>query len=686
MERPVEPLLAPKGERGEVVFDTPRDSWPEDYQNIDSDDLNNRFGPSSSVSAITVKEIKLPDLNLSKELSRDEIFYTFIPYHRKMASELINVFLEMPTYEDFVTAAALVRDVINPGMWTFAMQVALTNRNDTQNIDCPPLTALMPQKFIERSAFSQARQQVSLLREDDRMPIEIPRDYTASDLDPEHRIAYFREDMGINLHHWTWHLVYPFAGTPEIVNKDRRGELFYYQHQQIIARYNAERLSNKLLRVEPFNNFFEPIKEAYFPKLDTLVASRNWPSRMANSKLQDVKRVAERLVFDIHQLEIWRDRILQAAQEGRALRSNYSYVNLVNTQGIDVLGDIMESSARNINPNLYGDLHNLGHVAFAIVHDPDQRYLEQFGVVGDLATSMRDPIFYRWHKYIDEIFQQHKATLQPYTEQELGFSGINVTSVEVRAQGYPTNELHTFWQQSDVDLSRGLDIAPQGTVYARLNHLQHAPFTYRIQVQNNGQQRRGTVRIFMAPKFDERGIPMIFSEQRLLFIEMDKFTVNLRSGNNTIERRSTQSSITIPYERTFRPLDQTRVTPTDQEYNYCGCGWPQHMLIPKGSPEGFPVELFVMVSNYEDDRVDQPPPTGCKSGVSYCGLRNQKYPDRRPMGFPFDRNNQPGTETVRQFRRPNMFLTDVKIYFKDRIEIRVTRNGTQITQNTTSRP
>lgn len=69
------------------------------------------------------------------------------------------------------------------------------------------------------------------------MRIIVPRDFTATDVEPEHRLAYFREDIGINLHHWHWHLVYPFAGSERIVRKDRRGELFYYMHQQIIARY-----------------------------------------------------------------------------------------------------------------------------------------------------------------------------------------------------------------------------------------------------------------------------------------------------------------------------------------------------------------------------------------------------------------------------------------------------------------
>lgn len=69
-----------------------------------------------------------------------------------------------------------------------------------------------------------------------QIPIEIPRDYTGNDGDVEHRLAYFREDVGINLHHWHWHLVYPFEGPNIVVDKDRRGELFYYMHRQIIAR------------------------------------------------------------------------------------------------------------------------------------------------------------------------------------------------------------------------------------------------------------------------------------------------------------------------------------------------------------------------------------------------------------------------------------------------------------------
>lgn len=38
-----------------------------------------------------------------------------------------------------------------------------------------------------------------------------------------------------------------------------------------------------------------------------------------------------------------------------------------------------------------------------------------------------------------------------------------------------------------------------------------------------------------------------------------------------------------------------------------GCGWPQHMLIPKGTEAGMKYDIFVMVTDYERDRVDPSP-------------------------------------------------------------------------------
>lgn len=78
-------------------------------------------------------------------------------------------------------------------------------------------------------------------------------------------------------------------------------------------------------------------------------------------------------------------------------------------------------------------------------------------------------------------------------------------------------------------------------------------------------------------------------------------------GQNSITRESTQSALTIPFEATFRDLNKNRPDRTDQQafddFNICGCGWPQHMLVPKGNVRGYPMDLFVMISNYEKDKV-----------------------------------------------------------------------------------
>lgn len=164
-----------------------------------------------------------------------------------------------------------------------------------------------------------------------QIPLEIPRDFTASNLDPEHRLAYFREDLGINLHHWHWHLVYPFEGNRSVVDKNRRGELFYYSHQQIMARYNFERFSNRMGRSERFNDWRAPISEGYFPKLDSLVASRTWPARVPGQVLQDVNREADQLQQDVDDLYRWRDRIFAAIASGFVTDVNFfSYFKILN--------------------------------------------------------------------------------------------------------------------------------------------------------------------------------------------------------------------------------------------------------------------------------------------------------------------------------------------------------------------
>lgn len=87
---------------------------------------------------------------------------------------------------------------------------------------------------------------------------------------------------------------------------------------------------------------------------------------------------------------------------------------------------------------------------------------------GESATAIRDPAFYRWHAFIDQYFQIHKEKLRPYNEREIGYKSISVASIEFNSDGNSKpNVFNTFWQQSDIDLSRGMDFIPRGNIYAR---------------------------------------------------------------------------------------------------------------------------------------------------------------------------------------------------------------------------
>lgn len=146
------------------------------------------------------------------------------------------------------------------------------------------------------------------------MHIEIPENYTASDREDEQKLAYFREDIGVNVHHWHWHLVYPTEGPPSVVRKDRRGELFFYMHHQILARYNAERFCNYLPKVKPLTNLREGLPEAYFPKIISSLNNRTYPGRIQGVVLKDLQR--DENIVEVGDLERWRDRIYEAIDQG----------------------------------------------------------------------------------------------------------------------------------------------------------------------------------------------------------------------------------------------------------------------------------------------------------------------------------------------------------------------------------
>jgi hypothetical protein len=81
------------------------------------------------------------------------------------------------------------------------------------------------------------------------------------------------------------------------------------------------------------------------------------------------------------------------------------------------------------------------------------------------------------------------------------------------------------------------------------------------------------------------------------------------------------------------------------------------MLLPKGNTSGYVMELFLMFS---DDNWERHEP---ERSSSYCGLKDQKYPDKKAMGFPFDRKIEGDKISLEKFaeKYSNMFKRDLVI-------------------------
>ncbi|GFT90426.1 hemocyanin B chain [Nephila pilipes] len=539
-------------------------------------------------------------------LGRGVLFSCFHEDHLKEATQLYEVLITAPTFEEFLDLCHQCRDYVNEGLFAYSVSVAILHRKDCRGVNLPPVQEIFPDKFVPVETLYEAYKATKLHKEDEDVIINIQK--TGNIMDPEYNLAYYREDVGINAHHWHWHLVYPATWKPEVIGriKDRKGELFFYMHQQMCARYDCERLSNHMPQMIPFHNFREPL-EGYSAHLSSNINGLPYSSRNAGRKLADLEECA------VQDMERWRERILQSINLGVVVDPNGHETTLDEIHGIDILGNIIESSYDSVNVPFYGSLHNWGHVLFAAAHDPDGRYKLNPGVMDDTATALRDPIFYRWHRFIDDLFQEYKKTLPPYTKDDV-----------------------------------------------RYQHLDHEPFIYKFVVENTGTKtRHAKVRIYLGPKNDHLGNPIKIANIRRLMIELDNFHVELKPGTNTVERRSIDSSVTLRKQQTLKELLQGKGADRKGD-EYCSCGWPDHLLVPKGDSVGMKFHLFAIFTNYFEDSVNDHGRTNeCIDAVSYCGAKDQLYPDKRAMGFPWDREIV--ANNFNEWRQPNMISVPVTI-------------------------
>jgi hypothetical protein len=522
---------------------------------------------------------------------------------------------------------------------------------------------------------------------------------------PSPGLDYWREDVLANEHHQHWHEVYPFTGLPprsfsdwladhttedfveiletldpsqawrdivptltpaqlaglfaqvldlegrlprEVYSKlftlnDRQGELFFYMHAQMLARYDAELLSHGLDRVEPFgpDEWDDPIAAGHDP-----IEIDGFGRREEKEALPSEAGTALQALWD----EI--DQALGAAQL-RGL-DDQTQVPIDRTN----LGEAVEAAVpqlRALAEDAYGGIHGSGHVFIARLAAPGP------GVMASTVTAIRDPVFWQWHKAIDNLNARWQDDLDPYPFDD---------APPVLVRNALDASADTPWTSPDIILCRTSDL-PEGTDPAELGtqlfggaswdtdftsaqasadgtsletlgeltttmatvnfggaarrYLTHEPFSYFLRIENTTPNPLDlTVRIFL--------VPANLAGDRRAWMEMDKFLVDLEPGKQVVYRPDTESSIVK------RPAETSpaAVIPSGNEpdeRSYCDCGWPYTLLLPRGTSEGMQFRLLVLATDATIDQLQDPEQCG---SMSYCGAVD-RYPDTRDMGYPFSR-------------------------------------------------
>jgi hypothetical protein len=624
------------------------------------------------------------------------LFSAFVDQHLRRALELAYRF-EQVTVESGLDAAlraiqeALIDEPV-VGLVQYAVLLFLTHNPEARSkIKIKPLEIRQPDLVLSSAAAPPGVTTLSGA---------VP---PAGGPTPQDGLSYWREDPLINEHHEHWHLVYPTdlsplptPGAAGYPIGDRHGELFFYMHQQMIARYDAERVGLGLKRVSPFatstyteRQFRAAIPEGYNPgplklwdgekpylfrarpagaSLSDLTLDEsssggpNWPKIRPGAKLAQEANFAS-LLMDAATSGFYRlvgGKAVTVDNLGNTAEANINAVDFVDTNP-------------PANHPLYGNCHNDGHIHFMLYDN-----IAPYGVMAATTTAIRDPIFFRWHKLIDDICFSHQETQPAYDFS----TGPNVTIRKHESGGITDIILclgqdlpasiagHKFGSRTyndlaaaafaggewNKDFSRGVVYLKSGEAIATtdelltemlsrkialeqedgkrveetIEYLSHDDFYYFLRLQNNeDQDQTVAVRIFMAPESE--------TADRRAWIEMDRFAARIAAhGRVVVFRPADQSSVIR--KPALRPEDlaaEDGATRAREAQAWCDCGWPYTVLLPRGTREGMDFRLLVMCSSGED--LIMPDHPECCTSISYCGLQSLEYPDKTAMGYPFDR-------------------------------------------------
>ena len=446
----------------------------------------------------------------------------------------------------------------------------------------------------------------------------------------EEALDYLRQDPLANEHHRHWHVVYPSAGW-QGQRQDREGELFFYMHQQMLARYDADRRAVGIAPVVPFDDYRAPIGEGF-------------RDRPPDKRLVDIDIPGE-LELPIEDLEAQRDAIAGAVGAGDFRRDNL-------IESLDALGQAEEPQ---LGSRFGGWHHGAGHIACAWVMHPDGN--GEMGLIGNTRTAIRDPFFWRWHRHVDNLAFELQEQFEPHdfddapavalrSDDDASGGDLILCFEDQMPEPARADEASaTAWAQetfagAHFDEPAGAAVStdtletsfaetpfdPSDPATLPVRHLTHRPFCVVVRIRSEeAQRRRVTVRLFLAP--------LEAAADRRAWIELDKFDAQIEAGDSAALCRPMRLSSVARKPTTPEPVFVQPPAASRRE-QYCRCGWPYHLLLPRGTEDGMPFRLAAIVTDFALDNLSGDPDCG---SLSFCGSLDERFPDRREMGYPFNR-------------------------------------------------
>lgn len=600
-----------------------------------------------------------------------DYFSLFIPAHREVAYAI---------YRNLQTLAAGAADELA------GISLVLDRIMELREREHPDLLEYVLEIFLLHDVRQYQFQMPSILLREPEMaysPAPVPPGYAPGNPD-ETWLNWFREDPLLNEHHAHWHSTFGYMN-----GNDRQGEMFFYMHRQMLARYEAERRAAGLSALLAYDDFSKLIASSYHRNLGNIVLA---PQRNAKDPVSPCHAIKQ-----LSMLKSIREDIETGKYDPAQPGDMQAEIN-----GITLLGTILDGSNTHHAKSPYYDYHGKGHEYIAAINGGE-------GAMGSPKTSVMDPVFWEWHKGIDNIYERlvqrlprhgqfldapavkikkaadalgnpyssdiilcNKIDIENYSKAygaaigQSAFAGTAwIKDFEARAYTYvdasgvsrkitTTASLYTMMKTGIIKYYD--DGAPKTLPYT---YLCHEPFCYFVRVENtSGMQLSVTVRVFIVPTEDE--------EQASSWIEIDKFYTELLPYSRTVLFRDDEDLSVIRKPAKSDPMEYDMVfdehKTQDNDLN-CDCGWPYHLLLPRGTSDakGMSFNFMVMVTDGSIDLTEEKPNCG---SLSFCGVRSKKYPDKRPMGYPFNHNFSSNGGGIIHAVRTNLHMASRRIIIR----------------------